>query len=202
MLKMTEILRYFFMYWQVERFIHRYKTEFVSNISPNKAFSLSIRATTILITETLIDAGIVAENAAKIVCKTKIQQEIHYCLKISSTQAPFTFKLFMQIYFGNTFISDSKTIRTILNVLKLLWNSNYLREINGEGSISWFMFDGKTDMNEMLYGENGLCFLSTQPKEHVTFVGQPGNVYLGHVTSKTKDARTTQFGIFSWIYFG
>lgn len=65
--------------------------------------------------------------------------------------------------------------------------SNYL-QINEEESINFLMFDGKPEIKDVrLRGENGRRFPSTQCEKHVTLVGQPGNVYLSHMTRKTKD---------------
>ena len=54
------------------------------------------------------------------------------------------------------------------------------------------LFDGKTDATKVMQtDENGRYFPTTVMEEHVTLVGEPGNIILGHVAPEKKDAKTT-----------
>ena len=60
-------------------------------------------------------------------------------------------------------------------------------------------FDGKTD-ETLVKGvdENGRKFRGTHLEEHVTLVGQPGDVFYGHIAPIKKDAKTISDGIWEF----
>lgn len=48
-------------------------------------------------------------------------------------------------------------------------------------------------------GENGRAIRRTVQEEHITLVGQPGNVFLGHVAPEKKDAKSVAGSIWSFL---
>ena len=53
------------------------------------------------------------------------------------------------------------------------------------------MFDGKTDLTRVAWkDENGRRHVGTVMEEHVTIVGEPGSIYVGHIAPSARDAVT------------
>ena len=69
-----------------------------------------------------------------------------------------------------------------------------------EKPLECLLLDGKTDLTKVrTIGENGKVLKRTILEEHIILVGQPGDVFLGHVAPEKKDAKSVAQSIWTFL---